>query len=201
MAVTVLHFTLSLEATIGACCVVYTFYKLVCIYICTQSVSPILVSLNVCHASTPFNFFFYEIRNYALSSQAPFLLTNKPHVHCFSSPVSVKTATVLWPTDNFPFLKRFVQWKFSRSDEGENFAVMLRTTKEWLATKKQPKNGWLLRNKHFLKLLDGKIGESNVSIVELSDKKLLHVQQRCTLCTYDYVIRQCYCQNYLRITS
>ena len=81
--------------------------------------------------------FNYEIRNYALSPQAPFLLTNKPHVQCISSTVSVKTATVPWPTDNFPFLKRFIQWKFSRSHKGENFAVMVRTTKEWLATKKQ----------------------------------------------------------------
>ena len=70
---------------------------------------------------------FYEIRNYALSSQASFLLTNKPHVQCISSPVRLKTATVPWPTDNFPFLKRFVQWKFCRSDKGENFAVMVRS--------------------------------------------------------------------------
>ena len=42
-------------------------------------------------------------------------------------------------------------------------------------------NGATKAATHFSKLLDSKIGESSVSIVELSDKKL-----SAALCAYDY---------------
>ena len=51
--------------------------------------------------------------------------------------MSVNTATVPWPTGNFPFLKHYVQQNYSKSEKGKNFAATVRLTKEWLATKKQ----------------------------------------------------------------
>ena len=58
-------------------------------------------------------------------------------MHTFYCDCYYYITAVPWPTDNFPFLKRFVQWNYSRSDKGKNFAVMVRATKEWLAKKKQ----------------------------------------------------------------
>ena len=51
--------------------------------------------------------------------------------------MSVNTATVPWPTGNFPFLKRLVQRQYSNSDKGKYFAETVKMTKQWLAARKQ----------------------------------------------------------------